>query len=137
MFSIYETTQQGQQTRSQLLEVLQEQDGLTRNEIVKASNGTLTYEQVRRQTENLIFERQIYSQREETGRRYYLRQKFIQNVSKISVSCMVLALAWSVPVGMSNIPGTDDDDHSEKNPTELMVSRNCYSPHDRGSTATA
>ncbi len=54
MFSIYETTDQGQRTRSQLLKVLQEQDGLTRNEIVQASNGTLTYEQVRRQTEKLI-----------------------------------------------------------------------------------
>lgn len=41
--------------------VLSQQDGLTRNELVQASNGTLTYEQVRRQPENLIFERQVYS----------------------------------------------------------------------------
>jgi len=136
MFSIYEMTQQVQQTRSQLLEVLQQQDGLTRNEIVKASNGTLTYKQVRRQTENLIFERQIYSQRDGTGRRYYLRQKFMQNVSKISVSCMVLILAWSVPVGMSNIPGPDDDDRFEKNPTEYLVRSDRDSPHIWYSAAT-
>lgn len=72
MFSIYKTTDQGPKTRSQLMEVLQQRDGLTRSEIVAASNGTLSYEQVRRQTENLIFERLIFSRREDQ-RRYYLR----------------------------------------------------------------
>lgn len=71
MFSIYQTTNQGKRTRSQLLAILEAQgDGLTRQELVAAG---LTYDQVRRQTENLIFERQIYSQRDDTGRRrYYL-----------------------------------------------------------------
>ncbi len=77
MFSIYQTTDQGAQTRSHVLAVLRQRDGLTRNEIVAASNGTLTYEQVRRQTENLIFERFIKSQHEGRQRRYYLRQTFI------------------------------------------------------------
>ena len=77
MFSIYQTTDQGAQTRSHVLAVLRQRDGLTRNEIVAASNGTLTYQQVRRQTENLIFERFIKSQREGRQRRYYLRQTFI------------------------------------------------------------
>lgn len=76
MFSIYQTTDQGAQTRSLILAVLKQLDGLTRKEIVAASNGTLTYEQVRRQTENLIFERFIKSQHEGRQRRYYLRQTF-------------------------------------------------------------
>jgi hypothetical protein len=60
MFSIYKTTNQGPKTRSQLLAVLEQQDGLTRNEIVEASQGALSYEQVRRQTENLIFESGVF-----------------------------------------------------------------------------
>lgn len=76
MFSIYKTTNQGANTRSQLLAVLQHCDGLTRDEIVRASEGTLSYEQVRRQTENLIFERLVFSRREGRQRRYYLRQTF-------------------------------------------------------------
>ncbi len=122
MFSIYETTQQGQNTRSQLLQVLQHGDGLTRNEIVAASNGTLTYEQVRRQTENLIFERQVYSRRDEAKqRRYYLRQNFTQTLCRISVSGVVIFLTWSVPVVVSNLVTDNDSDIYEKGNSVTLV----------------
>lgn len=71
MFSIYQTTGQGERTRARLLAILGKQDGLTRQDLVAAG---LTYDQVRRQTENLILERAISSRKDETGRRrYYLR----------------------------------------------------------------
>ena len=51
MLSIYEQTKQGKGTRSRILSILNQADGLTRNELVQRSD--LTYEQVRRQTQNL------------------------------------------------------------------------------------
>ena len=104
MFSIYQTTDQGQRTRSHLMTVLSQQDGLTRNEIVQASNGTLTYEQVRRQTENLIFERQVYSQRDGSGQRRY----FIKTKQALGTLCLVVLGLWSVPV--VNLMSSDIDD---------------------------
>lgn len=59
MLSIYQTTPKGKKTRSQLITLLEQQDGLTRSEIVERS--TLTYEQVRRQTQNLVSEGVIVS----------------------------------------------------------------------------
>jgi predicted ArsR family transcriptional regulator len=63
-------TRQGEQTRSEILATLKQQDGLTRMEIVSASG--LTYEQVRNQTENLILDGKIHSKNELSQRRYYL-----------------------------------------------------------------
>jgi acetolactate synthase small subunit len=63
-------TRQGQNTRSKILSILAEHNGLTRNEIVAQSD--LTYEQVRNQTQNLIEEQKIRSEIESGHRRYYL-----------------------------------------------------------------
>jgi predicted transcriptional regulator len=71
MLSIFQTTGQGKRTRSQVIETLTQQDGLTRNELAKASG--LSYEQVRNQTANLISEGAIVPRTEQGKRRYYLR----------------------------------------------------------------
>ncbi|KAM3092075.1 hypothetical protein ACKFKG_23500 [Phormidesmis sp. 146-35] len=71
MLSIFQTTGQGKQTRSQIIETLKQQDGLTRNELVEASG--LSYEQVRNQTANLISEGAIVPHSVKGKRRYYLR----------------------------------------------------------------
>lgn len=70
MLSIYQSTNQGKRSRSKLLIVLEQRDGLNRNELVKESG--LTYEQVRRQTQNLSIEGKIRSRIESGQRRYYL-----------------------------------------------------------------
>jgi predicted transcriptional regulator len=71
MLSIFQTTGQGKRTRSQVIETLTQQNGLTRNELAKASG--LSYEQVRNQTANLISEGAIVPRTEQGKRRYYLR----------------------------------------------------------------
>ncbi|MBD2036965.1 hypothetical protein H6F76_18315 [Leptolyngbya sp. FACHB-321] len=52
-------TDQEQWTYSPLMTVLSQPKGLTRNELMQASNGTLTEEPVRRPTEKLICKRQV------------------------------------------------------------------------------
>ena len=47
MISIYQITMQGQRTRDQILEILREQDGLSREQLCDRG---VTYAQVRRQT---------------------------------------------------------------------------------------
>lgn len=71
MLSIYEITPQGKKTRSQVITVLTQHDGLTRNEIVAQSG--LSYEQVRRQTQNLVTEGKIRSCMVDGQRRYYVQ----------------------------------------------------------------
>lgn len=71
MLSIYELTPKGKKTRSQLIAVLNQQNGLTRNEIVEKSG--LSYEQVRRQTQNLVSEGRIKSTVIQGQRRYYVQ----------------------------------------------------------------
>jgi predicted ArsR family transcriptional regulator len=72
MYSIqYRQTNQGKQTRSQLIDTIRQYAGLTRNELVDVSG--LTYEQVRRQTRNLSIEGIVQSRIEAGQRRYYLR----------------------------------------------------------------
>ncbi|KAM3098019.1 winged helix-turn-helix transcriptional regulator [Phormidesmis sp. 146-12] len=71
MLSIFQTTGQGKQTRSQVIETLKQRDGLTRNELAEASG--LSYEQVRSQTANLISEGAIVPSADKGKRRYYLR----------------------------------------------------------------
>jgi cell division inhibitor SulA len=68
MFSTYRITNKGQQTRSHLLQHIQPHEELTREEWVQRSG--LSYEQVRRQTNNLCIEGVIQS-RMESGQRYY------------------------------------------------------------------
>jgi len=90
MCSTYRTTDQGQQTRSQLLAILQERNGLSRQELVALG---LTYDQVRRQTKNLSMEGIIVSQRDGRQWRY-----FIKSSSLVGTLCIVLIGSWSVPV---------------------------------------
>ncbi len=91
MLSIFQTTGQGKQTRSRLLETLKQQDGLTRNELVEASS--LSYEQIRNQTANLISEGDILPRTVAGKRRYYLR-------------ILALVLAGLIPICSGSI---DDD----------------------------
>lgn len=94
MLSIYQTTPKGKKTRSQLITLLKQQDGLTRNEIVERS--TLTYEQVRRQTQNLVVEGVIISKTDSGQRRYFLR---------LSTIVAALLAAW---LPFCNAPIDDD-----------------------------
>ena len=71
MLSIYQITGQGKQTRSRLLEALQQKDGLTRKELAQQSG--LSYEQVRNQTQNLISEGAIVPRTVAGKRRYFVR----------------------------------------------------------------
>jgi predicted transcriptional regulator len=71
MLSIYELTPKGRKTRSQLIDVLHQQNGLTRNELVEKSG--LSYEQVRRHTQNLVSEGRIKSAVIQGQRRYYVQ----------------------------------------------------------------
>jgi hypothetical protein len=96
MFSQYQTTNQGRQTRSQLLEHISPGEELTREDLMQRAN--LTYEQVRRQTKNLAIEGRLQSRIEAGKRIYRLR------IGRIAI---VLLLAWSVSVGSTT---TDDDD---------------------------
>ncbi|MBD1855232.1 MULTISPECIES: hypothetical protein [Leptolyngbya] len=95
MLSIYEQTKQGRGTRSRILAILNETDGLTRNELVKRSR--LTYEQVRRQTRNLHIAGVIESRLVEGERRYYLKKP---SASPVLVG--FLLLAW-LPILYSTI----------------------------------
>ncbi|MBN8561090.1 MAG: hypothetical protein J0L70_11235 [Leptolyngbya sp. UWPOB_LEPTO1] len=95
MLSIYEQTKQGRGTRSRILAILNETDGLTRNELVKRSR--LTYEQVRRQTRNLHIAGVIESRSVEGERRYYLKKS---SASPVLVG--LLLLMW-LPVLHSTI----------------------------------
>ncbi len=95
MISQYQTTNQGQVTRSQLVKCFDANEDLSREELSQRSG--LTYEQVRRQTKNLCIEGVISSSISTNGKRVYrLRTSFIQ---KIGVSTVCLLIAWSVPVG--------------------------------------
>lgn len=106
----YRNTCQGHKTRSQILAILQQYNGLTRQDLVKQG---LTYDQVRRQTKNLSIEGTIESRLEAGQRRYYLvapqrlreRQNFKALVSSFII---VLAFGWSVPV-LNLSSGTDHD----------------------------
>lgn len=68
MFSTYRTTGKGKQTRSHLLRHIHPSEERTRDDLVQRSG--LTYEQVRRQTRNLVADGTIES-RLSNGQRYY------------------------------------------------------------------
>jgi Fic family protein len=74
---LYRSTGKGQQTRSTLLQHIHPGEELTRDDLIRRSG--LTYDQVRRQTRNLVTEGVIDS-RISNGQRYYqLRQSFIDS----------------------------------------------------------
>jgi hypothetical protein len=110
MRSIYETTNQGRQTRSHLLQHIQPGEELSREQLQQRSG--LTYDQIRRQTKNLCIDGVLKS-RIKGGKRWYrLCNSFIQPTRNIGVSVIVLFLAWSVPVWNLTSSNTDDDDFS-------------------------
>ncbi len=89
MLSIYEQTKVGQGTRSRILAILKQSDGLTRNELVQRSE--LTYEQVRRQTRNLVIAGLIEWRDDDGIHRYYLKQPV---PSKVPALALFLLIAW-------------------------------------------
>jgi predicted ArsR family transcriptional regulator len=89
MLSIYEQTKVGQGTRSKVLAALKQSDGLTRNELVAQSG--LTYEQIRRQTRNLVIAGLIEWRDDDGIHRYYLKQPTPQ---KIPALALFLLIAW-------------------------------------------
>jgi hypothetical protein len=102
---IYQQTEQGQKTRSRLLEHIAVDEELTRGDLCRRSG--LTYDQVRRQTKNLCIEGVLKS-RLAGGQRYY---SLCQNFKVlIGISLIVLSFSWSVPM-ISLSFGTSDDTH--------------------------
>jgi DNA-binding transcriptional ArsR family regulator len=85
MLSIYEQTNQGKRTRSRILKILNETDGLTRNELVERSH--LTYEQVRRQTQNLHIAGAIESRMIDQERRYFIKRVNVNGSTAIFLHC--------------------------------------------------
>ena len=75
---------QGQRTRDQILEILSDQDGLSREELCDRG---LTYAQVRRQTKTLVSDGKVRSSTGTNGRRYYFL-----------IFPVALVLACSVPM---------------------------------------
>lgn len=100
MISIYQTTQKGQQTRDKILEILREQDGLSREEICDRG---LSYAQVRRQTGELVSQGKIRSRTEGLGKKRY----FV-------VYTIVLSLACSVPVFNNLFEDSHGDDFGDR-----------------------
>jgi DNA-binding transcriptional ArsR family regulator len=102
MLSIYEQTNQGRGTRSRILKILTETDGLTRNELVERSS--LTYEQVRRQTRNLNISGAIESRLVDRERRYFIRATKVNPPTAVFLSALLVV--W-MPVLI--VPVGDDD----------------------------
>ena len=71
MFSIYQTTRQGVQTRSRILALFHPHEELTREDLIQRSD--LTYDQIRRQTKNLCIEGKLTSHYKNGKRAYRLR----------------------------------------------------------------
>lgn len=94
MFSMYEITKKGKQTRDKILEVLKNEDGLSRSELCDRG---LSYAQVRRQIKILICEGRVQSSTENHGKKRY----FI-------IFTIVISMACSVPV----LGSLDDDDEN-------------------------
>lgn len=95
MISQYQNTQQGQQTRSQLVKCFDANNEFSRDDLVTLSG--LSYEQVRRQTKNLCIEGVIKSRISTNGKRIYqLRSSFI---GKMGISAVCLFLACSIQIG--------------------------------------
>ena len=109
MLSIYEQTKQGKGTRSRILSILNQADGLTRNELVQRSD--LTYEQVRRQTQNLNILGEIESRLIDGHRRYFIRKVTVSFSTALLLSALLVA---SVPILVASI-NTDDVRNSQRN----------------------
>ena len=82
MISTDQITMQGQRTRDQILEILREQDGLSREELCDRG---VTYAQVRRQTKTLVSEGRLRSSTGINGRRYY----FLNSTVAFILACLV------------------------------------------------
>ena len=82
MISTDQITMQGQKTRDQILEVLRNQDGLSREQICDRG---LTYAQVRRQTKTLVNEGKLRSTTGLNGKRYY----FLNCTIAFFLACLV------------------------------------------------
>lgn len=105
----YRQTNQGQNTRSQLLSHIRVDEELTREELIERSG--LSYDQVRRQTKNLAIEGILQSRIGESGQRLYqLRANFKPLVSTILVA---LVWGWSVPVNLMISVDLPDDYQSD------------------------
>jgi predicted ArsR family transcriptional regulator len=102
MLSIYEQTKQGKGTRSHILTILIQADGLTRNELFERSH--LTYEQVRRQTRNLHISGAIESRLIDQERRYFVKKAKVSNSAALLLSALLVA--WMPVLGASI---SDDD----------------------------
>lgn len=89
MLSIYEQTKQGKGTRSRILTILIQADGLTRNELVERSH--LTYEQVRRQTRNLHVSGAIESRLVDRERRYFVKRVKLNGSTAVLLSALLIA----------------------------------------------
>ncbi|NJL22875.1 MAG: hypothetical protein HC895_21920 [Leptolyngbyaceae cyanobacterium SM1_3_5] len=89
----YRQTAKGRDTRSQLLDHIQPNEELTRDQW--AERAGLTYEQVRRQTRNLVNSGNIVS-RLENGQRYYSLRRNFKGI--VGTFLLVLFWGWSVPV---------------------------------------
>lgn len=111
MLSIYEQSNQGKGTRSRILAVLTETDGLTRNELVERSG--LTYEQVRRQTHNLSISGMIESRLVDRERRYFIRRVKVNGSTAIFLSALLIV--W-LPVLVAPV-GEDDIRNNRQNLT--------------------
>ncbi|MBD2078470.1 hypothetical protein [Leptolyngbya sp. FACHB-17] len=103
MLSIHEQTKQGKKTRSRILAVLTETDGLTRNELVERSG--LTYEQVRRQTRNLHVSGEIESRLVDREQRYFIKSAKMNPSTAIFLSALLIV--WMpvliAPVGEEDV----------------------------------
>jgi predicted transcriptional regulator len=82
MISVYQSTQKGRQTREKILEILQEQDGLSRDEICDRG---LTYAQVRRQVKELVSAGTLRSSTESFGKKRY----FMVFTIALSLGCSI------------------------------------------------
>lgn len=111
MLSIYEQSNQGKKTRSCILAVLTETDGLTRNELVERSG--LTYEQVRRQTRNLSISGAIESRLVDRERRYFIKSAKVNSSTAIFLSALLIV--W-MPVLIAPV-GEDDVRNNRQNLT--------------------
>ena len=104
----YKQTAKGLKTRSQLLEYIQPDEELTRDEWARRAG--LTYEQVRRQTKNLVNIGKLQS-RLENGQRFYSLSRNFKPI--IGTFLIAVLCGWSVPVEHLN----SGIDHEENPPT--------------------
>jgi hypothetical protein len=110
MRSIYETTNQGRNTRSQLLNHISPGEELTREQFMSRAN--LTYDQVRRQTKNLSIQGMLQS-RIEDGKRVY----------KLRAGGLIIALLVACSITVNGQPGSYSKNRTAQSNYTLSVWR--------------